>query len=1214
MMIRSEPLNPVTVPLNRVSLIEASAGTGKTHTMASLYLRLLLQAGENRFERPLNVEQILVVTFTDMATEELRERIRARIHQARQQFICYRDTQDISIFDDDFLSDLIKHIDDIETAIRRLTLAEQNMDLAAVYTIHSFCRRMLMQYAFNSGIHFNLDLIPDESELLQRIVNEFWREHFYSQPVNISEFIQRQFGSPDYLMQKIRAYITSDKPIAEISRPELLQMPLAAFLADHLSPQLTRIERFKQDWLAQEQTIRTLLEENKARIKGYREDYLRSRLRDIRKWAESPADTDLPQKLTKYFTQSAIDASLKNGGILAHPLFQQTQQLADNAMPCAAVNSAIILYHCIDVVRRKLIDYKQHHNQKGFDDLLRLVRDTLYAPSGDELAQLIRYQYPFAMIDEFQDTDAQQYQIFSRVYIQAKSSHSGFIMIGDPKQSIYKFRGADIFTYLAAAQQADSRFTLEYNWRSGQALIDCVNGIFDFSPMPPFLFDNIRFLPVKAGRTAAPFVLNRTSEPPLRAYVAQTGERTALARACALSIRHWLQSAVENKAVIEQRPLLAKNIAVLVRNRHEAELVKHELQQLGVASVYLSDKSNVFDSPTARDMALILTACLNPLNERSILNAIATGLFGLSATEIYRIRQEETQWEQTVERFVAYHQLWQAQGVLAMLHRLLLDSPLSERLSAAGGGERIVTDFLHLAELLQQASRLNETEAALLRWFEKQLQGTERLQEIIRLESERELVKIVTIHKSKGLAYDLVWLPFIAMPVKESGRKTDVHAINTYYCAAQQQVVWDLEGKHQEAVIKENLAEEMRLLYVALTRAKYQVVMGLPAVFEGKWNALLYALSEGEIGQDLTFKTPQYQAQNLLERLRHKVGSHHILLQDAATLMGGEPLHLPVAAEPLAPAEFHGRIEYNWQVTSFSDIAHKHEYFSMQREQAGEGQSAVEISQVFDDAKDYDFISPAPQELTETSADTNPPHVVQDYPPGYSPFAFPHGTQVGTELHRYLEKNDFNHPLNEENIRRLCHRLQLDDDWFSPLRQWLTAIMHTPLPIVSQPLTLANIDSRTCIKEMPFYLKLSRDFDAAAFNRALMQYHHLPYQPLIFKRIKGMLRGFIDLVFRHDGKYYLMDYKSNLLGGNASYYAAENVRQAMLANHYDWQYLLYSVALHRYLKQRDADYDYEQHFGGVIYSFLRGMNGKDTTGMYFDKPESRLIEELEKLF
>ncbi|WP_373099969.1 MULTISPECIES: exodeoxyribonuclease V subunit beta [Pasteurellaceae] len=1213
-MNQSEPLNPVTVPLNRVSLIEASAGTGKTHTMASLYLRLLLQAGENNFARPLSVEQILVVTFTDMATEELRERIRARIHQARQQFIRYRETQDKGIFDDDFLSDLIDHIDDIEAAIHRLTLAEQNMDLAAVYTIHGFCRRILMQYAFNSGIHFNLDLVTDESELLQRMVNTFWREQFYPQPVNITEFIRQQFGSPDNLIKKIRTYMTGDALTAEISRPDLLQIPLATFFAEHLAPQLAGIEQFKRQWLAQEETVRHLLEDNKARIKGYRDDYLRSRLRDIRRWAENPAEIDLPEKLTKYFTQAVIDAGLKNGGTLSHPLFQQVQQLAEQAMPCAALNSAIILYHCLRDVRQKLIDYKLHHNQKGFDDLLRLVRDALCVPQGGELAQLVRYQYPFAMIDEFQDTDAQQYQIFSRVYIQDQPPHTGFIMIGDPKQSIYKFRGADIFTYLAAARQANSRFTLEYNWRSGQNLIDCVNGIFDFSAAPPFLFDNIRFLPVKAGRATAPFQLNGAVEPALRVYVTQHGDHAALARACAVSVWHWLQSAVQNQAVIEDRPLLAKNIAVLVKNRYEAELVKNALQQLGVASVYLSDKSNVFDSPTARDMALILTACLNPLNERAVLNAVATGLFGLTSAEIYHLRQDETQWENTVEQFVAYRQIWHKQGVLVMLHKILLDRRFSERLLASAGGERIVTDFLHLAELLQQASRLNETEAALLRWFEKQIQGTERLQEIIRLESERELVKIVTIHKSKGLAYDLVWLPFVAMPAKESTKRADPQAIHTYYCPSRQQVLWDLEGRHRDAVIKENLAEEMRLLYVALTRAKYQVVMALPADFEGKWNSLLYALSEGKIGQHLTFKTPQYQAQALIERLQQKVGAHNILLQDATTLVAGDPLTQPAESEALSAAEFSGHIEYNWQVTSFSDMAQKHDYLSTRREQDNTMQSAVEILPVFDSARDYDFTPLVPEDTMETLQREDPPHIADDYPPGYSPFTFPHGARVGTELHRYLENAEFSQPPGDEQLAKLCRNLQLDEPWLAPLRQWLSAIVHTPLPIEGQALNLAKIDRRERVKEMPFYLKLTHDFNVGAFNRALKQYHHLPYQPLIFNRIKGMLRGFIDLVFRHDGKYYLMDYKSNWLGAGAQYYGAENLQQAMLTHHYDWQYLLYSVALHRYLGQRKADYDYTRHFGGVIYTFLRGMNGKDATGVYFDKPDRRLIEELETLF
>ncbi|MFZ7199499.1 exodeoxyribonuclease V subunit beta [Avibacterium avium] len=1205
MTTKTQTLNPATMPLQGVSLIEASAGTGKTYTMASLYIRLLLQAGENCFDQPLPVDKILVVTFTDMATQELRERIRARIYQSKQLLLQYQASNDPQIFiagGDPLLGELVKTLPDLSQSIQRLNWAEQSMDTAAIYTIHSFCRRMLMQYAFNSGVHFNLELVTDESDLLERLTNEFWRETFYHQPVIVAKWVYENLKSPQELLKTIRPYLGKEAFDVALSDPSLLELSLDEFFQQHLLARYQDIDEFKQEWLANEQELAEFLEKNKAQIKNYRADHMLGRFEKMRSWAEDLDNYSLPDILI-YFTEKDIAAKTKaDFEPLQHSLLSQAEKLIKQSGGIS-LTLPIVLYHSIQTIRQKLFDYKKHHTQKSFDDLLRLVREGLCGENGQELATLIRNQYPFAMIDEFQDTDAQQYQIFSKIYIENQTPQSGFIMIGDPKQSIYKFRGADIFTYFKASRQANQRFTLKENWRSTTALIQCVNGIFDFEQPAPFLFDEIQFEPVKAGKNLPHFNLNGQDEPALSCYLGDAYHQELFAKTCAISIQQWLKSAAQNQAKFGDEPLQAKNIAVLVRSWKEAMSVKTALQNLGIASVYLSDKSNVFDSETAQELALILQACLNPLNERHILNAIATRLFGLTSAEIYQIKQDENLWEHWVEAFFAYQKTWQQKGILVMLHQLLLneENSLTQRLLVRSQGERILTDFLHLAELLQQASRLNESEAALLRWFEKQIQGTDRLEESIRLESERDLVKIVTIHKSKGLAYDLVWLPFIASPAK--GVKD---TITTYY--AKDQVLWDMENQQSALVLKENLAEEMRLLYVALTRAKYQVACCLPKSFEKKWNGLLYALSEGTIGEKITL-SEAYDTRSLLQALQQKVGEQNVAIRSIEDLEASAPLVSASHNQIFSPAIFNGNIEYHWGVTSFTDMVHKHQRNKLKLQE--ENESAGQISSVFDQGKDYDFNVPPIPNLAE---DNTPPQENENaYPQGYSPFDFPSGVRVGTILHRYLEKNTVQSALDEQNIAKLCQLLQLDEQWISTLQQWFNAIYHSPL-LAGENLTLAQIQQQDCLKEMQFYLKLNKAFDATAFNRALQDYHPHSSQNLIFERLQGMLRGFIDLVFRHQGKYYVLDYKSNLLGHQLENYQPAQLPEVMKNGFYDWQYLLYTLALHRYLQSRDPDYQYERDFGGVIYTFLRGMNGQDQNGIYFDKPDWLLIQALEELF
>ncbi|WP_101775125.1 exodeoxyribonuclease V subunit beta [Pasteurella oralis] len=1216
-------LNPITTPLNQVCLIEASAGTGKTYTIGSLYLRLLLQAGEDCFSRPLSVQEILVVTFTEAATEELKGRIRERIHQAKQAFIAYKTEGVRALAHDHFLVELMRSIQDIDAAIQRLKMAEQTMDLAAIYTIHGFCRRMLMQYAFNSGIHFNLELVKDESELLERLFNDFWREHFYSQPLDIANYIHQVLVSPQAVLKKLRSHISHQLEL-DISQKAWLTMSLVDFLQHRVLPKQQLVQQLKQQWLDNETELRSLIlheldknykkgEKKSLKRTNFKKNYVPKWFDNIQAWANSALSTRLPETLTKYFSQQALLHYAEEGAEpISHPVFQLVDEVIAHTTE-QVVDQQVVLYHYLCGVQQKLLEHKLNHAQKNFDDLLRLLKQALYSVQGEELAQFIRLQYPFAMIDEFQDTDAQQYQIFAKIYIHSMPVENGFIMIGDPKQAIYKFRGADIFTYFKAAQQADAHFTLGTNWRSEQSLVKSINTLFHFQSGLPFVYPQIQFQPVSARNDQAKFILNGQIEPALRCYIGDLGEskntrfsttqKQKLAQICAISIQYWLQYAQENNAIFasEQatQPLMAERIAVLVRNWSEAELVAQALQQLGIASVYLSDRSNVFDCDEAKQLALILTACLNPFSERHILNAIATRIFALTACEMSAIKQDEQRWSELVERFVNYQHIWQKQGILVMLHQLFLDEKITEKLLASLGGERKATDLLHLAELLQGASRLNESAASLLRWFEKQIQGEDRQDgQQIRLESERQLVKIVTIHKSKGLEYDLVWLPFIADSLKENKQ-----LIQTYYDSTAQRVLWDVEQQHQVEIEQEQRAEEMRLLYVAFTRAKYQIALALPESFLPSWNCLQYLFTQGQMDRREEVRSVLTEFQQCM--MKQQV---NVAIDDFTTLQPDVTSQVISPTETLHCAEFNGQIEQNWQVTSFTAISAQHErtkqfYLAQQQDE-----KALAIT-LLSELKDYSLEQNYSQDSYLQKA------IVEGYAAGYTPFDLPAGAQIGQVLHQYFEQNVFNKPIELTMVHQLCQQLQLDQKWFVPLQTWLTHILTTPL-LANENLKLADLAPQDCLKEMEFYLQLAQQFQSNKFNQLLQKYQVVstPLQLQDLKQsITGMLRGFIDLVFRYQGKYYLLDYKSNKLGNTLADYAPEQLNKVMVEQHYDWQYLFYTVALHRYLTQRDPHYRYQTHFGGVIYTFLRGMNGKDNHGVYFNKPHVGLIEELEEL-
>lgn len=1211
-MAETIPLNPITLPLNQISLIEASAGTGKTYTIGSLYLRLLLKAGENNFSRPLNVEEILVVTFTEMATEELKKKIRERITDAIDKLIAFAETQDKSAFkNDEFLTALCHDLDIFE-AIHRLKLAEQNMDLAAIYTIHGFCRRMLMQYAFHSGIHFNLELIKDQSDLLVRFANEFWREHFYPLDFESANFIATELVSPANVLSLLKADLGKDLQV-EIENKQALSVPIQIFLPQYLGGYQKALNELKAFWLESADEISAII--TNELVKDYPKDQLKSlnrkkyqvkRLGDwinkINQWSNNPRDYQINTTLKDYFLQSSIEKNCeestdknkdkKPATPFYSPIFAELEKRV-NALMTPDLLSKLTLYHYRQGLQQKLLDYKLNHQEKSFDDLLRLLCEALQDAQGDELAEMIRFQYPFAMIDEFQDTDSQQYAIFSKIYRDNPEKNTGFIMIGDPKQAIYRFRGADIFTYLKASDEAQSRFELTKNYRSQKNLVDGVNALFDF-PKSPFIYQNINFTAVDSRDDHLRFYLNGKAEPAYRFYLTESDKvnKTEMAKICAISIQHWLKSAVENQAVFQNedtcKTLQAANIAVLVRDKNEAALVKNELQKLGIASVYLSDQNSVFDSNVAKELAWVLKACLN-VAERPILNAIATALFGLNAADIHQIQQNEADWQRWADSFAQYQQTWQRQGILAMLHQILLEQDISERLLSQATGERDLTDFLHLAEILQQAATLHESEAALLSWFEKQIQGEGRQEAQIRLESERQLVKIVSIHKSKGLEYDLVWLPFLAAPSKDPSKKY----INIYYSKERDETLWDIENRNLNALCEETFAEELRLLYVALTRAKYQMAFALPTQFDKKWNALHYVLSQGEIGKEIALSVPK-DTETLLQTFKEKM-QDNVEICTKPNLEAFPALSINTKNDDLKAAEFTGNIEQDWRITSFTSIEQAHRRQNYFTESAGKKHA------VFDDAKDYD--SQNAIEMSTALLNENESNILD----------LPRGKQVGTALHRHFENCYFSDLANTEEIDKLRQSLQLDETFIEPLQNWLQQISHTPLSN-EIGIALADLANKDCIKEMPFYLAIREHFDVEAFNHALKAHHHLSSEPLQFEQIQGMVRGSIDLVFRHNGKYYLVDYKSNFLGSTLADYNQEALKKEMLHSHYDWQYLIYTLAVHRYLQSVVPHYDYARDFGGVFYLFLRGMNGEPQSGVFYDHPSVELITELDGVF
>ena len=1234
-------LNAIDFPLWGSRLIEASAGTGKTWTIAALYLRLVLGHGaEHGFARALRPAEILVMTFTRAATRELSDRIRARLLEAAR---CFRGEAPVPD-GDRFLAQLLASYP--EGAARtqaawRLALAAEGMDDAAVHTIDAWCQRMLREHAFDSGSLFDEELSADERTVQTEAAQDYWRQQCYPLAGEVLDTVLAVWNGVDALVADMRGLVAQDLPEGA-GEGSLADCVLRARQDRH-----TAIAALKTGWAARAGEMQQWLDDQTAPKEC---DWNRTKLKpasytqwleQIADWADSPAAE--PLALTKAAWSRLGPAGLREArkdgappiALPVHFEALAALQAAQEALPDPAV---ALRLHAAARVQQRIAQLKRQTGTFGFADMLQRLDQALAGPNGERLRERMLAQTPVALIDEFQDTSPLQYRIFDRLYRTVDNSvQTALLLIGDPKQSIYGFRGADIHSYLAARRATAGRhYMLGTNHRSTTALVAAVNHWFGRAEARAgagaFLFrgaagqDNpLPFVPVQARGRAEQFQTATGPVPALALHhdlelLSAGAHRQRFAARCAAQIVDWLNDAQAGFVQPGQpfQRLRPADIAVLVRTGTEAEAIRRELHRRGVASVCLSDKDSVFASDEARDLLYWLQAVADPLDARKVRAGLATRTLGLSLDELAWLAASDEAFDARSLQLRQLHGVWQTQGVLTLLRQTLHQFGLPARWLQESGGERRLTNFLHLAELLQHASAGLDGEHALIRWLQTQVQegGSSGDEQIVRLESDADLVKVVTVHKSKGLEYPVVCLPFAC-----SFREVTRHSTGFVQLAGadgQRTLHLQLSDDTVAQAEHERLREDLRLLYVALTRARHALWLGFAALRVGNspqcrthqsaagcllgggaalgaddWQAPLQALAEG---------VPQIA----LQAARDEVPRTRLAPREPPA-----PLH----AQPPYAAVFERR----WGIGSFSQLVRG-------TAQAGAPLVPLQGPRPADDEAGAGAGAGLPLAVTTVAREVRatPAMAVGQTgdlfaAPAEAPPAvwhrFARGALAGNFLHDQLEwlaGEGFalpDNPLLAERLRRRCeragHAAHADE-----AVQWLTAVVQAPLPGVGVPLHAL----RQVLPEMEFWLPAQRL--RAAEVDALCCAHLLPGQerpPLPERELRGMLMGFADLVFEHGGRYWVLDYKSNHLGDAGGAYTDEALGAAMAEHRYDVQAALYLLALHRLLRARlGAAYVPEQHLGGALYFFLRGLDGP-AQGVHMVAPPLALLDALDAL-
>lgn len=1218
-MLNTQPLEIMNFPLHGTRLIEASAGTGKTYTVAALYVRLVLGHGnDNAFARPLTPPEILVMTFTDAATKELRDRIRARLAESARLL-----TNEISAGGDAFLEELDQAYTEPNArveAAQRLISAAYWMDEAAIFTIHGFCHRLLRQHAFESGSLFDLTLTPSASDDEYQAACDYWRTYI----APLSRLAAQGLHSTK---------VNSPKALLERAEPAMgkTQAPTDKTLTQTLAV----YEENVSDYAALEQKARDAVTNELAQIKEWFEAAL------TKKWIHGNTykATNLPEKFSQLeaFARGASCLQNKELGKLLNdfaspgikfnkkhisqdPQFQASVLLAQVVEAFEKITSfpiETLLTHAAHWITERVEILRQQNATISFNDMiLRMQVALTQGEQGKVLAKAIRQQYPVAMLDEFQDTDPLQYRIFSEIYHAPELSAEsyGWFMVGDPKQAIYAFRDADIYTYLEAGAQAQGKYTLSRNFRSAEKMVAATNDLFQLgnaqNPEQGVFFNHqIPFTPVEAQGRKERFVVESQEISGLYSWQAEEYEkslssgryREEQAHQTANAIANLLNLAESNQAGFQEgdefRALRPRDIAVLVRSGNEARVLRQALSKKKVASVYYSEKDSVFDTQEAKDLLLILNACAHPEDSRKVRSALACQSLCQSISELAALFvdddeasarfEQEQQWDLTLERFQNYRELWQRRSVLVMLHALLHDYQVPVRL-AQQQNERALVNLRHLAELAQQAAAQLDGEQALLRWLKDAIAEVDNSDDsLLRLESDADRVKVITIHKSKGLEFPLVFLPFIC-----AYREIKKDEAGRYLVNGQLEFALTLTEENLALADEERLAEDMRLLYVAITRAQHACWLGLTPMAQGQNKE--NQLQKGAMGR-LLFGQQGVSNAEFLPTLQELNQPHFTLTP------------LPTEAEPYAPNADNKQLQApltscfapespNWWIGNYSALKTARAYVPTQASSL--------------DDEEHDLVE-VPVELAGIHA-------------------FPRGPEPGNFLHKLFEvaaDAGFAQTLTEltqypaarqERLQRWLQNHGWEAHAETLLAQW-ARWLSTPLKL-EQGTEVPLSDITTQLAEMEFWFP-SQQITSATLDALLCEYLMPTYPlggerpPFLENQLYGMFKGYIDLVFEHEGRYYVLDYKSNWLGPDASAYTHSAMEAAVLKHRYEAQYTFYLLALHKLLKARLGEsYDPQQHLGGVVYLFLRGTDNPDTHGCYFQRPEQALIDKLDTLF
>ena len=1364
---KPDPLEIKTFDLNSSSMIEASAGTGKTFTISNLVVRLLLEGlkkGKGENATPLDIEDILVVTFTNAAASDLRARILEKIHTCRVLFEAIGKGQKTvdSLDENDplkdivelYLKDKLKVKDSLENnnavdiniqqkqAIlysRLLIRAERSIDKASISTIHSFCNKALNQiYSFEAGRAFNVELTKDVEEEKREAAFTVWRDLFYKDsdfnkdlllelldkdsPLSFKKTVANLDrvrlinDAKGYFGFSLKSYYQSSEklqktPIARLKYLlDAVEKDIASINEEH-AQDIQIVEKYKDEVFAANGGPGSLYELAKGEpkknpIKSDVKSILKSLLANIAsgKFNSFNFGQEIKKNVKKsydfkdfYNEDSNFVSGIKDYAFARLAEIDEFEKAASSVIITALGMQANVdlikkeLEYLVSVMMIKKTDALcERDNLISNNEVLRQLAVALTKEKDrrDVLASLLRKRYPIAMIDEFQDTDPVQFTVFSKLYLNqdAVNSNAHCYLIGDPKQSIYKFRGSDINSYNEAKSQIEEIggcvYTLETNYRSNANVVKAVNGIFaqvkegcdsnyvakpfdyndSYSEKTP---SNIKFEPVIASPNSekSSFYFDIPIEDNLVASdenLSDTSENNtsvcnfvrkiefndktkaevlmqAISKSVALEVKRCLlYGKINSKGNV--RAVKPSDIAILVSNKNENKAIQDALKELSIQSVYFSDDESVLSSSSqsksysnssddtkkasveAENIIYLMEAICNSTNASKVYRLLGSSLLSLTREEFIQ-KTDSFEFDDEISLLRECGNKWESYGFITAFLYYLNKHDLLKTMLNAENGERALSNYFQIAEIIQSINSKVIGSNAQLLWFKDLvLNGNSDLSDDVtkkHLESEQSLVKIYTIHKSKGLQYPIVFSPFLfgTTNYDKDGIYYDPHDRHVSLSLNPSEPVNGTAISELEKVA--SLQEKVRLLYVDLTRAQLANFVFLPIYNDEKKTNAVSALrsitipKEGELLKALDSEelfTNLNKFDNESDPDNEKLIAAKVKVESQCSEKIDEPSSLD-----------KGSVDNSFTVTSYSAItsgAHNDMFAS-----------DIDEKEIEPDANDLEEdISNEERNLIN--------------------FTFSRGSAAGSFLHKLLEivlsRNDVNKEDQDSIYQFVNSQLKYDyyhlisnqgNEKICALASWLNNILNAnllPESSKNDHLKLSDLTPDNCARELDYYLPC-KDFKVKVLNKLCHEFYakvvkdnnlsHIPDLPDLKKsNFKGFMKGSLDLVAKfttkQGDKFFMIDYKSNYLGDSFGDYTQDSILKSIFEARYDVQILFYSLALYRFLKCTLHDFLYEKDFGGVMYLYLRGMNSNNTVspGQFYVRPSEELIKRLSDLF